>query len=77
MTHLLSSADINIFSLEISSFCYIKKYRYALHFNAKFNIFESLKDVLINMVPVFKISAKLASLYLLKIAIFEIKNMAS
>ena len=34
MTHPLSSADICIFSPEISSFCYIKKYRYRLHFNA-------------------------------------------
>ena len=28
VTHPLSSADISIFSLEISKFCYIKKYRY-------------------------------------------------
>ena len=33
LTHLLSSADISIFSLEISKFCYIKKYRYRLHFD--------------------------------------------
>ena len=77
MTHLLSFADINIFSPEIGNFCYIKKYRYALHFNAKFNFFESLKDVSINMVAIFKTSAKLAALYLLKITIFEIKNMTS
>ena len=32
-THPLSSADIGIFSPEISNFCYIKKYRYRLHFN--------------------------------------------
>ena len=32
-THSLSSADISIFSQEISIFCYIKKYRYRLHFN--------------------------------------------
>ena len=30
VTHPLSSADISIFSLEISKFCYIKKYRYRL-----------------------------------------------
>ena len=30
--HPLSSADINISSPEISKFCYIKKYRYRLHF---------------------------------------------
>ena len=29
---LLSSADISIFSPEISKFCYIKKWRYRLHF---------------------------------------------
>ena len=33
VTHLLSSADI-IFSLEISKFFYIKKYKYRLHFGA-------------------------------------------
>ena len=32
-THPLSSADVSIFSPEISNFCYIKKYRYRLHFN--------------------------------------------
>ena len=32
VTHLLISADISIFSLEIRKFCYIKKYRYRLHF---------------------------------------------
>ena len=31
-THILSSADISIFSLEIS--CYMKKYRYRLHYDA-------------------------------------------
>ena len=31
VTHTLSSADISIFSPEISKFCYIKKYRYRLH----------------------------------------------
>ena len=38
VTHHLSSADISIFSLEISNFCYFKKYRYRLHFNTKFLI---------------------------------------
>ena len=33
VTHSLSSADISIFSSEISNFCYSKKYRYRLHFN--------------------------------------------
>ena len=32
-TDPLSSADVSIFSPEISNFCYIKKYRYRLHFN--------------------------------------------
>ena len=31
VTHRLSSADISVFSLKISKFCYIKKYRYRLH----------------------------------------------
>ena len=33
VTHLLSSSDISISSPEISNFCYIKKYRYGLHFD--------------------------------------------
>ena len=33
VTHPLSSADISIFSPEISKFCYIKKCRYRFHFN--------------------------------------------
>ena len=33
VTYVLSSADINIFSLEISKICYFKKCRYRLHFN--------------------------------------------
>ena len=32
VTHSLSSADISIFSPEISKFCYINKYRYRLYF---------------------------------------------
>ena len=36
VTHLLSSACIIIFLLEISKFCYIKKYRYRLHFEIQF-----------------------------------------
>ena len=31
--HLLSSADISVFSPEISKLCYIKKYRHRLHFD--------------------------------------------
>ena len=33
VTHALSFAGMSIFSSEISNFCYIKKYRYRLHFN--------------------------------------------
>ena len=33
MADPLSSADISIFSSEISDFCYIKEYRYRLQFN--------------------------------------------
>ena len=33
VTHSMSPANICIFSLEICNFCYIKKYRYRLHFN--------------------------------------------
>ena len=33
VTHPLGFADITIFSQKISNFCYIKKYRYRLHFN--------------------------------------------
>ena len=33
VTQPLSSADISIFSPKISKFCYIKKYRYRLHFD--------------------------------------------
>ena len=32
VTHPLSSADISIFSPEISKICYIKKYRYRLYY---------------------------------------------
>ena len=33
VTQCFYSADISIFSPEISKFCYIKKYRYRMHFN--------------------------------------------
>ena len=38
VTHLLSSASISIFSLEISNFHYIVKYRYTSNFNTWFLI---------------------------------------
>ena len=46
MTHLLSSADISIFSPEISKFSYMKTYRYRFDFGTYFltvlTFFESL-----------------------------------
>ena len=33
MKHPMSFGDISIFSPEIINFCYIKKYKYRLHFN--------------------------------------------
>ena len=78
MTHPLSSADISIFSPEISNFCCIKKYRYRLHFNAclliLFTFFESLKFVLMNMGTILMMTGKIATLGLLKIKIFRNKD---
>ena len=78
VTRPLSSADISISSSEISKFCYIKKYRYRLHFGAQFLIlltfFESLKIFLINMLTFLMTSAKLATPGLLKIKVFRIKG---
>ena len=74
VTHPLSSADISSFSLEISKFCYIKKYMYRLHFDTKFLILltflESLKIILIKKVIVFMMSAKMATPGVLKITLF-------
>ena len=60
--HFFSTADITIYSAEITNFCYTKKYRYRLHFNSSFLIFltffESLKIVLINMAAIPMMSAK-------------------
>ena len=52
-TNPSSSADIQIFSPEVSNFGYINKYRYLLHFKyIVLNIFfEFLSVVLINVVP--------------------------
>ena len=67
----LSSADISIFSPEISKFCYMKKYRYRFLFDTSFKIFlESLKIVLINMDTILMMSAKMATLGLLRIKLF-------
>ena len=49
MTHPLSSADVNNFSIEISKFCYIKKRRYRQHFlyliSYSFNFSWVFKDL--------------------------------
>ena len=78
VTHSLSSADINSFSLEISKFCFIKTYKYRLHFSTLFLIvltfFESLKVFKINMVTVLMIWAQLATPVLLGIKIFQNKG---
>ena len=70
----MRSADIRIFSLEISNFCYIKKYRYRLYFNTYFlnllAFFESLKVVLINIVAILMMPANLATMGLLKLKPF-------
>ena len=36
VAHPVNSADISIFSPEISKFCYIKKYKYRLRFDNNF-----------------------------------------
>ena len=62
------------FSPEISEFCYVKKYRYRLHFHASFRILltflESLKIILIDMVIILMMSAKMATPGLLKTTVF-------
>ena len=74
MTHHLSSADISIFSPEITNLCYIKKYRHKLDLDAEFLIllplFECLKVILINLVAILMMSANLLTLELLKINVF-------
>ena len=74
VTHPLSYADINIFSLEISRFCYIRKYTYRFAFwyiiSNSFNFFEFLKIFLIDMVTILMMSAKFATPGLLKIKTF-------
>ena len=72
VAHSLRSADISIFSPVVTSrntdtdrFFIIFK-----NISNSFNFFESLKVVLINMVEILIISAKLATLGLLKIKVF-------
>ena len=70
VTHPFSSADISIFSPEISKICYIKKYRYRLYFDTWFlsilTFLESLYIVIVNMVKILMMSAKMATTTLLK-----------
>ena len=71
VTHLLSSADISIYSLEISKFAISRIEVILLTF------FESVKIVLLNMVIILMMAGKMATLGLLKIKLFEIKVMTS
>ena len=66
MAHSLSSADISIFSTEISNFCYIKKYIYIAFWYIISNTF--------NMVAILMMSAKFATIGLFKITVFWIKD---
>ena len=68
VTHTMTTADISIFSPEISKFCYIKKYRYRLHL-AHLAFLESLRICLVNLVIISIMSAKMAILDLLKILV--------
>ena len=72
--HLLTSADISIFSLKMKKFCYMRKYSYRLHLKAQIldisTFFESSKVTLVTAVEFSVISAKLVTLGLLKINIF-------
>ena len=70
----MSSAEISIFSPEISKFRYIKKYTYRLEFDGQFLILlsflECLVIVLINIVTILMMSAKITTPGLLKISVF-------
>ena len=74
VTHSLSSADISIFSPEISKFCYINKYRSRLHFDIEFLIIltflESLKIILIKTVTILMVPVKMATPGLFKRKVF-------
>ena len=78
VTHPLTSADTSTFSPEISKFCYIKTYRYRLHFSTIFLILsaflDSLKICLINLVITLMMWAKMATSDLLKITVFWNKS---
>ena len=81
MTHPLSSIDINIFSPEISNFCYIEKYRQKLHFDAfvitLLTFIEFLQVFLMNTIAILTSSTNLATPGLLSVKIFEVKVTTS
>ena len=75
VTYILSSANISIFSPEISKFCFIPKYRYRLHFdNWLFLILLAFSEAiwidLKIMGTILTMSTKIATLGLLKIKVF-------
>ena len=80
VTYSLCSADISIFSLEISKICYTKKYRYRLYFDTLVLILltfiESLKIFLKNLVLILIMWAKIAMPGFLKTKVFWKKVMA-
>ena len=77
-SHSLSSANISIFLLEISKFCYIRKYRYRsicryifwYIISNSFNFFWILKDFFNKHGYNFDDVRKMATLGLLKIKVF-------
>ena len=81
MTHHFCSPGITIFPLKISKFCYIKKYGYRMNFNAYIllllTFLEPLKFALIKMLAILMMSAKLATLGLLKKRYLKMKFMTS
>ena len=72
-THPLSSTDISFFFNNNQQLLLSQKIQIKMHLNPEFSIlltfFESLKIVLINMVAIFMIPAKLATLGLLYVII--------
>ena len=75
VTNILGFADISIFLIEIRKFCYIKKYTCRLHFGTKFltflTCFEYLSIALISIVLILMMSAKMATLAILKIKLWR------
>ena len=66
------------FSTETTIFCYIKKYRYRLHFDTWFltllTCIESLKIVLINMVTMLMMSVKMDTIDLFWNIVYDVIN---